>query len=156
MCSIPWKAKSLVTHFGRFSLKFKKQTCTHSVFRHSTVQMPVVKKKNHLSTSQSPYIFFTNYKPEMSPDNGALTLMRAWTSLNLGWSLSPTSCSSTASLVVTVAPIWRNRWNRHQYCSETLNNSLTQWTVSPIITPIWQNRWQRHQRCSKTLDNNST
>lgn len=56
-----------------------------------------------------------HHKLETSPDSGALILMIAWISLNFGWSLSPTSCSSTASLVVTVAPIWRKRWNHQNH-----------------------------------------
>lgn len=47
-----------------------------------------------------------------SPDSGALTLISAWISLNFGWSLSPTSCSKIASLVVTIAPAC---WNLYKF-----------------------------------------
>lgn len=50
------------------------------------------------------------YTLERRPDSGALALMRFWISLNLGWSLSATSCNNMASLVVTIIPVRASRW----------------------------------------------
>jgi len=59
-----------------------------------------------------------------SPETGALTLISAWMSLKAGWSLSATSCSSTASLDVTTAPACTNRW---QHTDKNRNSHAITW-----------------------------
>lgn len=65
----------------------------------------------HLTVSSIP-VLHMSYTLESRPDSGALALIRFWISLNFGWSLSATSCSRTASLVVTMIPVRARRLRR--------------------------------------------
>lgn len=60
---------------------------------------------------------------ERRPDSGALALMRFWISLNFGCSLSATSCSKIASLVVTMIPVRARRWNRKEQRKKNVRSS---------------------------------
>lgn len=95
----------------------------------------------HIMSNDDPDYRF-ELTVETRPETGALTLINPWISLNDGWSLSPTSCSRTASLVVTVAPeCWnlckvkhtsnltsskhqRNRANYYPLCKHDTVNTM--------------------------------
>lgn len=101
----------------------------------------------HLTVSSIP-VFHMSYTLESRPDSGALALIRFWISLNFGWSLSATSCSRTASLVVTMIPVRARRLrkkkkiNTNQEISMRMNTILkqqkSQWDmlVSSIKTTV--------------------
>ena len=101
----------------------------------------------HLTVSSIP-VLHMSYTLESRPDSGALALIRFWISLNFGWSLSATSCSRTASLVVTMIPVRARRLrkkkkiNTNQEISMRMNTILkqqkAQWDmlVSSIKTTV--------------------
>ena len=132
-------------------------TSMSTINKHSSIYLSTINKHSsiYLSTINKHTTHATQREDGYSPVFGALVLMSPCICLKLACSLSPTNCKRTASLVVTMAPLWRKRWNSsntHQFilivtseaCTIILLNHLCcsdtdiyRWIIFVAMTLLW-------------------
>lgn len=115
------------------SLKWMNEWCPSVMYSSITISHRIKQKReSHTLVFQSSVT--CDQTLDSRPDSGPLTLMMLWISLNLGCSLSFTSCRRTDSLVVMMIPVRARRLTQQQQ-TQILIRSCSRQQRTPIH--IW-------------------